>query len=354
MTNWITYVSDDEWKSKTASGLIANQDAARSAEKVGFKPLFYPRFNANLIKNEGWGERQARIEAIISGVKPGDTVIVQYPTWINFMNFDMQFFDALKKIENVKTAALVWDILSWVHDDSDRDYSGDPSLWMLNKFDVVIAANPKMAHRLREEGGVHRPILAMGITDIPYEGPLTDKTFEKRLYYVSTAINPSMIEDYTAKTPFYFIGPDWAVKEHPDHVHMLGQKMTDELPAIFEGGFGVVSYGRGGTYKGMLSYGEYNNPMKLSMYISSGLPPVVTSSSAHAGWVKDRGIGIVLDDLNEIDEVFDKMTETDYHEMLERLRPWQKAVSSGHFTQRACLEAVRIMRLGFTDSLSEI
>ncbi|MCL2858564.1 MAG: beta-1,6-galactofuranosyltransferase, partial [Streptococcaceae bacterium] len=326
MTNWITGISENEWKSKTASGLIANQEAARAAEKVGFKVLSYPRYNSHQMREEGWQGRQTRIEGLVAGVKPGDTVIFQYPTWVNNNNFDGQFIDTIRNIPNVKIAAYVWDIISWVHDDRERDYSGDISLWFLSKFNLVMAANPKIAKRLRTLGGVKCPIMPLGVTDILYSNTLKERKFLKRLYFTATGINPTMVEDYKAKTDFYFIGPDWAMKEengeykpHPDNFHFLGQKFTDEIPAIYEGGFGVVAYGRGGVYPGMVKYGEYNNPMKLSQYIASGLPPIVRSNSAHAGWVKEQNIGLVIDDLNEIDEILDKMTEADYRQILENL-----------------------------------
>ena len=37
MTNWITEVQDNDYVSKRASGIIANQMAADSIEAVGFR-----------------------------------------------------------------------------------------------------------------------------------------------------------------------------------------------------------------------------------------------------------------------------------------------------------------------------
>lgn len=351
MTFWITHVAENALGSATQSGIIANHAAAEAAGKIGFKSLSYPRLSRMAVQKMDYVERQNWIEAIFSGLRQGDFVIVQYPFWIGNVNFEMQMIEALKKIPNLKIVALVWDILSWVQDDRERDYTKDMSLSMLNSFDLVICANEKMAGRLRTEGGVESPLLAWQLSDFLFNGALQKKTFKKQLYYVSTVINPTMLEDYQAKTPIYMIGPDYQVTSHENNIHLLGKMRNADIPQMFDGGFGMIEYSRGGHYAGMQRYGEYNNPMKLSLYLASGLPPLVTSRSAHADWIRERNVGLVLDNLNEIDEVLEKMTAADYQQMLENLKPWQKAVSTGFFVKRACLEAVQFLQLGFSEAL---
>ena len=92
--------------------------------------------------------------------------------------------------------------------------------------------------------------------------------------------------------------------------------------------------------------------MKLSLYLASGLPPIVLANSAHAKWIQERGIGLVLNELNEIDDVLAKLSAADYHTMLEHLKPWQRAVSNGYFVKRACLEAIRVLNLRCFDQLT--
>jgi hypothetical protein len=351
MTFWITHISEDFLKSETQSGIIANLAAAESALEVGFQSLNYSRLSAQVLQKMNAIERQTWIEAQFAAVKQGDVVIVQYPFWIGNGNFEMQMIETLRRMPRLKLAALVWDILSWVQDDRDRDYRNDPSLSMLNSFDLVICANEKMAGRLRREGGVKSPLLSWQLSDYPYQRPLQKKNLKKQLYYVSTVINPTLLEDYQANTPIYMIGPDYQVASHADNVHLLGKMKNSDIPQLFDGGFGMIEYSRGGHYAGMQRYGHYNNPMKLSLYLASGLPPLVMSHSAHAVWIREKNVGLVLDDLNEIDAVLEKMTEADYQQILENLKPWQKAVSTGFFVKRACLEALQFLRLGFSDAL---
>ncbi|MDC2815401.1 beta-1,6-galactofuranosyltransferase [Leuconostoc suionicum] len=351
MTNWITEVEDNNYVSRRASGIIANQMAAESIESVGFRKLHYPRMYAAKLLEVGKEARWEYLEALLSCVLPGDTVIVQYPLWTNSTDFELEFINYLKLVRHAKIVAMVWDIISWVQDNRDRDYTGDASLWMLNKYDLVIAANSKMARRLHDEGGVTTPMIPMRLSDFVYSGPITPKIFKKELYYVATGIDPALIKEYPTDMPINFIGPNSSVGEVPDYIRLLGPMDSVDIPRKLDGGFGLLYYAQNGGYKGMHRYGEYNNPLKLSLYLASGLPVITLSNTAHAEWIKSRGIGLVIEDLANIEAAVDAVSEEDYYKMLENIKPWQRAVSTGFFAKGAAVEAVRYVNLGFKDHL---
>ncbi|KSU17519.1 beta-1,6-galactofuranosyltransferase [Lactococcus lactis] len=351
MTNWITEVQDNDYVSKRASGIIANQMAANSIEDAGFRKLHYPRIYSTKLREIGKEARWEYLEALLSCVLPGDTVIVQYPLWTNNTEFELEFINYLKNVRHAKIVAMVWDIVSWLQDNRDRDYTGDASLWMLNKYDLVIAANTKMGKRLREEGGVITPMIPMHLTDFIYKGPLIPKQYKKELYYVATGIDPAMIEETPSDIRINFIGPNHQVKETPETVSLLGPMDSNDIPSKLDGGFGLLYYPQNGGYKGMHRYGEYNNPMKLSLYLASGLPVICLSNTAHAKWIKEQRVGIVIDQLGDLEKAIESISEEDYYKMLNNLKPWQRAVSSGFFAKTAAIEAVRYINLGFTDYL---
>jgi hypothetical protein len=356
MTYWITRLNGAANKEATASGFIANRQAVQSAMEIGFEPLDYFRYNG---EKESQDALSARLDGILAGIHPGDVVVYQYPMWQMQLRFEQRFLWKLKARKSVKTVALVWDILSWLHDDRDRDYTQDWSLKALNEFDLVIAANRKMAERLRTLGGVTRPILSMDLSDSRYSGPLKVKHFQKKLYFIGR-LDRTNFEAYTAETPLELIGHPGplsdAVKAQKN-LRLLGEMPSDTIPSVIDGGFGIINYGvkdketavRFGAAK---TYGQYNNPIKLSQYLAAGIPVIVDSQSAHADWVREKGVGLVMDDMNEIDAVFAEMTEDDYRGYLERVKPFQEAVSTGFFAKRALLEAIRVVELGFTDTLA--
>lgn len=351
MTYWITKVDENAEASSYQSGIIANNMAAESVSQVGFRKLHYPRLYAQELQDMGAGGRRDKLEAILNVVLPGDVVIVQYPLWTSEVQFELEFIDYLKNERHAKTVALIWDIISWIHDDTNRDYSGDASLWLLNKYDLVIAANAKMARHLSETGGVTTPKIAMGLSDFVYHGPLPQHQFKKQLYYVSSSVDPAMVTEYQSDMPIKFIGPNQGTAGLPDYVQMLGKMNSNDIPAKLDDGFGLLYYPKTGFYKGMNNYGHYNNPMKLSLYLAAGLPVITMSGTAHSGWLKERGVGLVIDSIADIDDAVNALSDADYQQMVANVRPWQEAVTSGFFAKQAALEAVRYLELGFEDQL---
>jgi len=361
MTNWIASVSREMHGSNNESGIIAHNDAADALEKIGFKRLVYPRIDRHSFLNESIEDRRKRFRIITAGVSPGDTVIMQYPLWmlkplIMAIDAEREFIAALREIGDVKIGALVWDITTWIRGGIEEDGRGYGALLFLNEFDSVISANQKMAKRMREEGIV-KPIIPMQFTDIFYSGYVNSKKFIKRLNMVAGNINFDVINNYQAKTEFHLIGKtnvpieEW---NNYDNVKFFGSKPQAELFTFFEGGFGVVSYDQAwGNTASSWTYGKYNNPMKLSLYLAVGIPPIIPSDFAHAELIKQYNIGLVIDDFSKIDEVLGNMTEEEYSQLLENIEPWSKAIRGGHFTQRACLEAIAVMRAKISESVVE-
>lgn len=352
MTHWITQVDDNEFAANHSSGIIANQYTAKSVSELGFRILHYPRFNGAELREVTQAERHERLEALLDVVRPGDTVIIQYPLWVNYFNFELEFVRYLRDERKANVVALVWDIISWVADGRQRDYSNDGSLRILNEFDLVIAANDKMIGRLRKEGNVKSPMLSMDLSDFVYNGPVKKHSFDRQIYYVATGIDSAFIDEYKATTPINFIGPSAIDGELPAYMKLLGRMENGEIPFNLDGGFGLLYYPAGAQkYKGMHEYGKFNNPMKLSLYLASGLPVVTLSSTAHAKWIRDREIGLVIDDLSELDEAINSVTQDRYDQMVENLKPWQAAVSNGFFSKQAALEALGFIELGYTDRI---
>ncbi|TYC50657.1 beta-1,6-galactofuranosyltransferase [Weissella muntiaci] len=353
MTHWITQVNDDEFSATHASGIIANQYTAKSVETVGFRILHYPRFKGSELKEIGQVERRERLEALLNVVQPGDMVIVQYPLWINNFNFELEFVSYLRDVRKAKVVALVWDVISWVSDGRKRDYSNDGSLKILNEFNLVIAPNPKMIGRLRVEGKVRTPMLSMDLSDFVYEGPTRKHHLEKQIYYVAAGIDKAFVNEYEATTPINFIGQNSFGADLPDYINLLGQMESSEIPFNLGNGFGLLYYPIGDQrYKGKHYYGQFNNPMKLSLYLASGLPVITLANTAHAKWIKEQGGGLVIEELSELDAAVNKVTPAQYDQMIENLEPWKKAVSTGFFSKQAALEAINFIELGYTERIN--
>jgi hypothetical protein len=326
----------------TKAIFIVQKNTANTALSLGYSELNYTGF-PDLSNNP---ERRKRLlVGLLSSVQAGDTVVVQFPLW-TMLNFQAEFFDFLKARGTV-LVALIHDVPTWQWWEGGEPYDPNKDFWLtqLKKFDALITANDKMSHRLQEDG-ITAPMVAMQLWDYHYDGFLKEKTFKKQLYYAGGRKIESI--DYKASTPLLITAD--AVKETQNlgSVQLIGTHDSRELMTMFDGGFGVVNYHNIHERSNFNwdYYGQFNNPTKLSMYLAAGLPVIVPSNSAHADWVKNRGVGLVLDDLNTIDGLLSNLTEADYEAMLEAVKPWQEAVSEGFFVRRALLELVNVLELG--------
>ncbi|MCL2677224.1 MAG: beta-1,6-galactofuranosyltransferase [Streptococcaceae bacterium] len=347
MTYWITSLISSVRDENTARALfIMSQNTAKSASELGFKTISY-----NLFQDLAYDQqRRTRIiKSLLDPVQPGDTVVIQYPLWITNANFALEFFDYLKDKRKAKMVGLLHDVNPYMRNE-ELDVDENFDLKQLRKFDMLLVANDKIGGRLKSDK-VDVPMVSMHIWDYHYNGPIRDKAFKKELYFIGGRQIKEL--DYTASTPLTVVGrtPRRDDLDAIEALTMLPVIPSNDLVNWFDGGFGLVE-SQNILEKSNFNFQEYNkwnNPTKLSLYIASGLPVVVSHHSPHAEWIKEKGIGIVLDNLNEIDDVFATMTEEDYKKMLKAIEPWQRAVTSGLFIKRALLQIERVLELGFDD-----
>ncbi|MCL2681481.1 MAG: beta-1,6-galactofuranosyltransferase, partial [Streptococcaceae bacterium] len=286
MTNWITrFATTDEAREQSWAVSIMGKNISEQAQRMGFKEICISDSLSPFLSNQP-DKRAAIIAALLDPVKPGDTVFVQYPLWIQ-LNFQTEFFAYIKENRKAKSVAIIHDVLDYMMagDDFVTDNSFD--LYQLSHyFDLIIAHNEKFAQRLKNDG-INLPMVSLHLFDYPHEVALKKKTFKHQLYYPTGRELNSV--DYSGKTTIKVISrmekgnPDW-----PDNVEYLGGMTSKEVMAFFDGGFGLVNSNNMVEQEtpGVREYAKYNNPTKLSTYIASGLPVIVTSESAHAEWIK--------------------------------------------------------------------
>lgn len=349
MTNWITRLNASDYNQQYDAIQIVSKNVACSAKQLGFQELNitgYPNINDRALR------RHHIREAVLGVIQPGDLVVIQFPMWMH-LNFQQEFFDTIKAIESVRMVALLHDVPTWMFTKGEEEYNREADFWLkqLKKFDLLIVANEKSAYKLQEDG-VNVPMIQMQLWDYFYSGPRKSKQFKKQLYYVGG--RDIVDTTYKAATPLYIYNRN--VENNvleSGSVTWLGRQPSDTIVSQLNGGFGVVVTENLIEKSNMnfAYYNQFNNPTKLSLYLAAGLPVIVPSKTYHAKLVKEHGIGLVIDDLNEIDKIFSSMTAKEYQEMVDNVKPWQDAVSEGFFIKRALLAMIRTLELGFTDDV---
>lgn len=82
-------------------------------------------------------------------------------------------------------------------------------------------------------------------------------------------------------------------------------------------------------------YMRYNDPHKVSLYLSSGLPVIMWKEAALADFIVTHNVGFVVESLTEIGNVLKQMTPEQYREMQQNTLALAQKLRQGHFIKTA-------------------
>ena len=83
------------------------------------------------------------------------------------------------------------------------------------------------------------------------------------------------------------------------------------------------------------NYLRYNNPHKLSLYLSSGLPVIVWKDSAEANFVEKNGVGLAVNSLFELSERLEKLSQDEYLQLVTNAKNIMKKLKEGYYLKSA-------------------
>ncbi len=221
-----------------------------------------------------------------------------------------------------------------------------------NECDVVISHNVHMTNKLKSLGMDQCRFVDLGIFDYIWQKNASDETNIELSENIIIAGNLSRQKSgYLYDTSWLsdnitieLYGANWD-GEASEQIHYHGNFNPDDLPEKLEKGFGLVWDGYSSTgCKG--SYGDYlkiNNPHKASLYLSVGLPVIVWRESAMADFVAENGIGLCIDDLEDIKTILESLTESELQNIYENVARVSAKIRSGMFFEEALSEAMRIL-----------
>ena len=222
---------------------------------------------------------------------------------------------------------------------------------MIDIADVIIVHNTIMKRFFTNYGVNENKLISLGIFDYIQNSDENKKiVFEKA---VSIAGNLDIKKcKYIGqlgrlkniKVKLY--GPNFSKSlKRAGNIRYYGSFPVDEIPDQLNSGFGLVWDGESIDGCSGLSgqYLKYNNPHKLSLYLSSGIPVVIWKGAAEAEFVKNQGIGICVGSLNELNRIFTTMSEEDYAVMVGNVSKLSLLLKSGVFTERAIKKAISLI-----------
>ena len=224
---------------------------------------------------------------------------------------------------------------------------------MKNISDVFIVHNDVMRQFYIGKGVSEHRIVSLQIFDYLHKRKNQEKKFEKSVTiagYLGVK-KAAYLKELKKLSPlrFHLYGPEFPVDEMKNvtNIEYHGSVLPEILPDKLDRGFGLIWDGNSiDSCSG--SWGEYlryNNPHKLSLYLSAGLPVIIWSEAAEANFVINNGVGIAVDSLYEINNKFENLTLKEYERMVRNAEKIASQLKTGEFTIRALEKAEKILQI---------
>jgi hypothetical protein len=311
------YFIKEFWEKSDSQKFQTKIEAYFSAQK--WIAIEYPR--------ESIFKRIVFIISIFISIPKGSIVFFQYPIFSK-TNYWLLKIVRFKKIKSI---CIVTDL------DSIRDKQNiDVEFKKLNQYGYFILQNKRMEQLFISK--LHsKKYATIDLFAIYYFPEKRERTKKKEIVFAGNI----------AKAPFVFDlkklkNIKWNIYSQyknegiePVKFHFVDDKKIDKTSLI--GSFGLVW---DGEFLDNIScpYGEYLKyvtPLKLSKYILAGLPIIIHEDAAMASFVNENNIGFCISTLFEIEEKINALTEQQYQQMIENLKPIAEKIASGYFLQTA-------------------
>ena len=331
------------------AGTKATADVASIAEGLGFKSLYVEMrdLKPGIIHK---ANRQLRFcrdwSNVYKSITEGSIVLLQHPFHYPQITRERTLL-RLKQEKRVHFISIVHDVEE-LRTLGKEEYHKREFDFMLRIADVLVVHNKIMKNFFLERGVSENKIVILGIFDYLRDDctePLPD--FDKS---VTIAGNLDVVKSgYLAGLGqigcrFNLYGPHYTLENLPN-ITYGGVLPPDQIPSVLTRGFGLIWDGNSvETCKGGFGdYLRYNNPHKLSLYLSSGLPVFIWKYAAEAEFVESKKVGYLISSLMEIPQLFQKMTEGEYKEIAENVRKVSKSLVTGEYMKVALSKSLELL-----------
>lgn len=328
MKKWVTNILQDPTINAVDK---AKQDISRIAEKNNYNILSIFRYSAVGESDEAM---HSRIDGITAGVGTGDIVFFQYPSYIS-IRFDIFFINHMIA-RGVKLILILHDV-EYIRKGISETFN---EIEILNRCNALIVHNFKMKAKLKK-CGVFKPMIENFMFDFLRTGGYKKDSFLRELVLAGSLEKSDYIATWNFKTALIAFGGQENVNLSK-RVDYRGAVSQEQLFEVLPNCFGLSW----DSTPGFKEYTLYNNPYKVSMYLSMGLPVIVWSSSAVADIIIKNGLGYAVSELSEIDDLIVSLSDEEIHDLLENVRRFSTLLRDGFFTKQALIRAEQQVMYG--------
>lgn len=327
----------EEYDGANNAGPKAKEDIEKILHKDGFEIVSkHINIHSKISKLNAY---LFTIPRIFSKNQFVDEIYFQYPTYSTFI---MKRLTKTLKKHCDKLIFIIHDIESLRLFVNDDDYWASESQ-LLNKADALIVHNDQMKKWLMDNG-IDIPMITLEIFDYLSDfQPDADINFTKSVCFAGNLSKAKFLDNLSLNYVTLAVYGPHATGNYHHGVKYDGQYSPDDLPSHLTQAFGLVWDGTSTqTCNGKFgNYMKYNNPHKVSLYLSCGIPVVIWRQAALANFIVNNDLGIAVDSLTEMDQVISQLSEKEYATYKQNALQISEQLRSGYYTLKAITEVQR-------------
>ncbi len=272
------------------------------------------------------------MRSIINTISEDSIVVFQFPLYPRM--YQMMLRQIRKK--SARIIVLLTDI------DGLKD--GDPGLLIketvaLRLFRYFIVHNPPMEKWLHHQ--VKSSITVQwGPFDFLCQPNIISRKPSHEICFAGNLGKSRFLEQLGQldKLIFHTYGPDPSLKHRQlSNCKWHGVYSPYELPERVKGSFGLIWDGDSidGPAGSLGHYMQFIFHHKLSLYILAGLPVIAPEFAGSASYIREKGIGWLVNNLHEIVGLLESISEDDYRRAQENMQPLAEEISEGRHLRDA-------------------
>lgn len=332
------YVVEVRQENTMHAGTKAKQDITNILTKNGFLKLGIEIPKHKLVRaikgNLLWKKE-------LEQTNPGDYIFYQYPAYSRILSDSFIKYANQKKLTKVLIIHDVDSLRFYI--DSFADCKRE--IKFFNQFEFIIAHNKSMKGWLINHG-VKKEIIELELFD--YLSEITEDQLireeNKAIVFAGNLAKSNFLVDLRTRVPLLLYGVDPADEYH-SNISYQGAFPPDELEKRMVGSkYGLVWDGKSLiTCSGISGeYMRYNNPHKVSLYLSLGIPVIIWKKAALADFILREGVGITIENLENIDQLLLQVSEQEYKDMKQRAIKISRKIRNGELTQAAVKKVLEL------------
>lgn len=332
------FVVEFSYDEKFNAGSKARDDIKVILKKKGFEYLLYKskkigvtiindifKFSKNLIKS----------------IPKESLVVVQLPILIS--NIYLFPLIAILKLKKCKIIFLIHDVVTLRLNEKPLKIRNE--IVILNRADYIISHNKYMTNWL-QNNGVKKKVVNLELFDYIVEHSKNlirhyDVNKCKVVYAGNLSQDKSgfiyKLNECMCNVQYNLYGINYKKNKKIKNINYKGFFKPNDLLDNIEGDYGLIWDGTDiDECNGIFGeYMKYNNPHKISLYISAGLPVIVWDKAAISDFVRQNKIGILVESINEIENKLSNISENEYIFMKNNVQCLRDKITKGEFTNLA-------------------